>query len=130
MEKGIKSESKTEKEELLTPDIISGKLFDSFRGREDVQKWIENKDLGLVSQEFVATMKKTLDTVAMMQSPEAAKEVAKYIKDDMDFNTRIFGDPEKETTFKMGADNYLNETYLKPAEPENSAPAAPESSAQ
>lgn len=101
---------------MLQPYEISGKLFDSFKSREDVQNWIKNKDLGLVSQEFVATMKKTLETVSAMDGEKAAKEVAEYIKDDMDFNTRVFGDPEKETAFKAEADNYLNDTYLKPEE--------------
>ncbi len=117
MEKRAQSEDNQEaKERLLQPYEISGKLFDSFKSREDVQNWIKNKDLGLVSQEFVATMKKTLETVSAMDGEKAAKEVAEYIKDDMDFNTRVFGDPEKETAFKAEADNYLNDTYLKPEE--------------
>ncbi len=114
-----KPESKAEEEKkLLTPDMISGKLFDAFKGREDVRNWIKNKEMGLITNAFVAMTKQTLDTVKAMESEESAKEVAKYIKDDMDFNTRIFGDPEKETAFKVEADNFLNETYLKPEEPD------------
>jgi hypothetical protein len=117
MEKNIKPEGgREEKERLLQPYEISGKLFDSFKNREDVKNWIKNKDLGLVSQEFVATIKKTLDTVSAIDGKDTAKEVAKYIQDDMEFGTCVFGDPEKETAFKAQADNYLNETYLKPEE--------------
>lgn len=113
-----KPEGKKEQEKLLTPDMISGKFFETFKKREDVRKWMESNALGLVNNAFVSMMKTTLDNVAAVESQDAAKEVAKYMKDDMDFNTRIFGDPEKETALKIDADNYLNETYLKPEEQE------------
>ncbi len=118
MEKGTQPEKQEAKKELLKPYEISGKLFDSFRGREDVKNWIKNNDLGLVAQEFMATVKNTLDTTKMMEGAEKAQEVARYIKDDLDFNNQVFNNDEHETAFKSEADKYLDETYLKPEEPE------------
>ncbi|MCL4404246.1 hypothetical protein M1432_02800 [Patescibacteria group bacterium] len=131
MEKNIEKVAMPEDKErkpLLKPEDLSNKLHDVFMSRKDVRQWLMNNERGRVTQEYLASIKNTVDTAIMMDGDEFGEQVAAHIKDDIDFNNRLFNNDKHETDFKIEADKFLDEAYIRPDEKTENAASTQEES--
>lgn len=116
---------------VISEKDLSWTLIKTFK--DVYSKQIANGQLGLIKNDFIAMADRALKIAGEVEKLDPSKtddEVKDYVKrvavcvqDDLNNNTKdFFGDPGQEADFKAGVNEYLENDYINPPEPETPAP--------